>query len=132
VLSAGYGYRLVKTADEKFEMWGELGAGYRSDNFYGGASEGEAILQVNVDWTWKITKNLTYDQVIQFWPSLSNGGEFMLVWISKFTLPISERWNFELIVQDKYNSQPVAGNEENDFAILMTLSFDFTKSDKKS
>jgi len=127
VLSAGYGYRLVKTADDKFVMWGELGAGYRSDNFYGGEDEGEAILQINVDWVWKITKTLTYKQVIQFWPSLSNGGEFLLVWNSTFSLPISEKWSFELIVQDKYNSQPVEGNEENDFAILLTLSFDFTK-----
>ena len=127
VLSLGYGYRLANTADEKFVMWGELGAGYRSDNFYGGADEGEAILQINVDWVWKITKTLTYKQLIQYWPSLSNGGEFLLVWNSTFSLPISEKWSFELIVQDKYNSQPVEGNEENDFAIILSLSFDFTK-----
>ena len=127
VLSLGYGYRLVKTADEKFVMWGEIGAGYRSDNFYGGADEGEAILQINIDWDWKITKTLTYKQLIQYWPSLSNGGEFLLVWNSTFSLPISDAWSFELIVQDKYNSQPVAGNKENDFAIILSLSFDFTK-----
>ena len=105
--------------------------GYRQDNFYGGVDEGEAILQINVDWVWQVTETLTYTQVIQYWPSLTNSGEFLLVWNSTFSLPISERWSFELIIQDKYNSQPVAGNEENDFAILLTLSFDFTnKADK--
>ena len=87
----------------------------------------EAILQVNIDWTWKITKTLTYKQLIQYWPSLTNGGEFLLVWNSTFTMPISEAWSFELIIQDKYNSEPVPGNEENDFAIILSLSFDFTK-----
>ena len=129
VLSAGYGYRFVK--NEKFEMWGEIGAGWSSDNFYGGDSNDEGIIQLQVEWTWQVTKYLKYEQSIAFWPSLSNGGEFKFIWDSKFTLPVSERWSLSLVVQDQYNSDPQPGNEKNDFTLLFTLNFDFTKKPEK-
>ena len=112
-------------------MWGEVGAGWSSETFYGGDSNDEGVLQLNLEWTWQITKALLYVQHIQYWPSLSNGGEFKLIWDSKFTMPISERWAFALIVQDQYNSDPQVGNENNDFTIIFTLNFDFTKKTKE-
>ena len=124
-LTAGWGYRLAKTKDDKFVAWGEVGGGYNSDNFYGGGSNNEWVLQFNVDWTWKITKTLTYRQVIQFIPSISNGGEYQFFWNSVFTMPINKRFDFSLTLQDKYNSQPAAGTERNDFTLLFTLSYKF-------
>ena len=125
ILTAGYGYRFTKT--ETFVMWGEIGGGVQSDNFYGGDSKDEGVLQLNLEWTWQITKTLKWVQHIQYLPSLSNGGEFRFLWDSEFTLPVSERWSFSLILQDQYNSNPEAGNEKNDVTIIFTLNFDFTK-----
>jgi len=129
VLTAGYGYRFVK--NENFELWGEVGGGWSSETFYGGASNDEGIAQININWTWQITKALKYIQNIQFWPSLSNGGEWKMIWDSQFIMPVSDRWSFALIVQDQYNSDPPAGNEKNDFTIIFTLNFDFTKKPEK-
>jgi putative salt-induced outer membrane protein YdiY len=125
-LTAGWGYRLAKTADDKFVMWGEIGAGYNTDNFYGGADNNEWVAQVNLDWTWKITKTLTYRQVIQWIPSLTNGGEYQFFWNSNFSMPISKRFEFNLTLQDKYNTAPAAGTEKNDFTLLFTLTYKFT------
>jgi len=129
VLTVGYGYRFRKT--ETFELWGELGGGVEHESFYGDEENTEGIAQVSVEWTWQITENLTYRQVISFWPSLSEGGEYKLIWDSKFTLPVSERWAFELIVQDKYDSDPEPGIENNDLTVIFTLTFNFTKKEKK-
>ncbi|MEM8883512.1 MAG: DUF481 domain-containing protein [Planctomycetota bacterium] len=129
VLTAGYGYRFVKT--ENFVLWGEIGGGYQGERFYGGRENNEGIAQINIEWTWQVTKQLLYEQVIQFWPSLSEGGEFKFIFDAKLTLPVSERWSFSLIVQDKYDSQPVDGNEKNDLTVIFTLNFDFTKKEKK-
>ena len=129
VLTGGYGYRFVKT--DTFVLWGEVGAGWESETFYGGADKDEAILQFNVEWTWQITKTLKYEQHIQIWPSLSEGGEYKIIWDSKFTMPISDRWSFALIIQDKYDSDPEPGNEENDLTVIFTLTFDFTKKEAK-
>ena len=130
VLSAGYGYRFVKS--EKFEMWGEVGGGWSSDTFYGGEEKNEGILQLQVEWTWQVTKTLLYKQVIAYWPSLSESGEFKFIWDSRFTLPVSDRWSLSLVVQDQYNSDPQPGNEKNDFTIIFTLNFDFTPKEKKA
>ncbi|MHC4956402.1 MAG: DUF481 domain-containing protein [Planctomycetota bacterium] len=127
VLTGGYGYRFMKTKDDKFVWWGEIGAGYSTDNFYGGEDNNEAILQLNTDWDWQITKTLNYKQVIQLWPSLTNGGEFKLIWASTFSLPVSERWDFKLIIQDQYNSDPVEGNENNDFTLVFAINFKFNQ-----
>jgi len=125
-LTAGWGYRLAKTKDDKFVMWGEIGAGYNTDNFYGGADNNEWVAQVNLDWTWKITKTLTYRQVIQWIPSITNSGEYQFFWNSNFSMPINKRFDFILTLQDKYNSAPAAGTERNDFTLLFTLNYKFT------
>jgi len=129
ILTAGYGYRFVK--NEKFELWGELGAGWEGQTFYGGTDKNEGILQFTVTWTWQITDKLLYEQVFIFWPSLSDSGEYKFVSDSKFSTPISDRWSLVLIIQDKYDSNPEPGIENNDFTMILTLSFDFTKKEEK-
>jgi putative salt-induced outer membrane protein YdiY len=123
-LTFGYNRRLVKT--EKFELWGNIGAGVLHEEFFN-ASETEAILQLGVNFVWQITKTLTYTQVITFYPSLSNGGEFRMYWESTFTMPVSERVDLRLSIIDRYDSDPQAGIEENDLTIALSLAIKFTK-----
>ncbi|MHC4934185.1 MAG: DUF481 domain-containing protein, partial [Planctomycetota bacterium] len=128
-LTGGYGYRFVKT--ENFVMWGDIGGGWQSETYYGQDTDDTGILQLGLEWDWQITKTLHYRQVIQYLPNLSDSGEFRFIWDSKFTMPIAERWAFALVVQDQYNSDPQPGNTENDFTIIFTIDFDFTKKEKK-
>lgn len=120
----GYNRRLVKK--ENFELWGNVGGGVLHEEFFD-ESETEAIAQIGITFTWQITKNLKYEQILTFYPSLSEGGEFRMYWESVFTTPISDRFDLRLSIIDRYDSNPQPGIEENDLTIALSLAIKFTK-----
>ncbi|MHC4816974.1 MAG: DUF481 domain-containing protein [Planctomycetota bacterium] len=122
--TAGYNRRLVKK--ENFELWGNIGGGF-VHNEYRVNPDTEAIGQLGINWTWQITKQLLYEQVIVIYPSISYGGEGRLVFNAKFTTPISDRIDASLIITDQYNTMPVAGNKHNDVTVIFSLAIKFTK-----
>jgi putative salt-induced outer membrane protein YdiY len=126
--TAGYKRRLVKKTN--FELWGNIGAGF-VHNEYRVNPDTEGIGQLGVDWTWQITKQLKYEQVILLYPSLSYGGEGRLVFSAKFTTPISDRIDGSLVITDQYNTMPVAGNKYNDLTVILSLAIKFTKPPEK-
>jgi putative salt-induced outer membrane protein len=123
-LTFGYNRRLKKT--EKFELWGNVGGGVLHEEFFND-SQTEAVAQIGINFTWQLTKNLTYAQILTFYPSLSEGGEFRMYWESTFTTPVSERFDLRLSIIDRYDSDPQAGVDENDLTIALTLVLNFTK-----
>jgi len=120
----GYNRRLVKK--ETFELWGNVGGGVLHEEFFDD-SETEGIAQLGINFTWQITKQLKYAQVLTFYPSLSEGGEFRMYWESVFTTPISDRLDLRITILDRYDSNPQAGVEENDLTIAISLAIKFTK-----
>lgn len=122
--TAGYNRRLVKKTN--FELWGNIGGGF-VHNEYRVNPDTEAIGQLGVNWTWQITKQLTYEQVIVLYPSISYGGEGRLVFNAKFTTPISDRIDASLIITDQYNTMPVGANKHNDVTVIFSLAIKFTK-----
>jgi putative salt-induced outer membrane protein YdiY len=120
----GYNRRLVKK--EKFELWGNVGGGVLHEEFFND-SQTEGIAQIGITFTWQITKTLKYEQILTFYPSLSESGEFRMYWESTFTTPVSERFDLRLSIIDRYDSDPQPGIEENDLTIALTLAVKFTK-----
>lgn len=128
-LTLGYNRRLVKK-DEKFEMWGQVGGGVLHESFFSD-EETEGIAQLGFNFTWNITDKLKYVQIVVFYPSLSEGGEWRMYWESTFTTPISDRLDLRLSIIDRYDSNPQPGNEENDLTIALTIAIRFTETPKK-
>ncbi|HEX5138194.1 MAG TPA: DUF481 domain-containing protein [Planctomycetota bacterium] len=124
----GYNRRLVKK--EKFELWGNVGGGVLHESFFD-EDETEAIAQLGINFTWQITKNLKYEQIIVFFPSLSKSGEFRMYWESVFTTPISDRLDLRISILDRYDSNPQPGVEENDLTVAIALAIKFTKPPPK-
>jgi putative salt-induced outer membrane protein YdiY len=128
-LTFGYTRRLVDK--EKFWLEADVGGGVLYEEFRNpDTDETEGIAQIGVRWEWKLTDKLLYKQAIQVYPSLSNGGEFQLLWVSEFTTPISDRWNLSLAIIDTYDSEPPAGNKSNDLKVILSLTVDFAKKEK--
>jgi len=123
-LTFGYNRRLVKK--ETFELWGNGGGGVLHESFFD-EDQTEAVAQLGINFTWQITKALKYTQVITFWPSLSEGGEFRMYWESVFTTPLSERFDLRFSIIDRYDSDPQPGIESNDLTIVISLAIKFTK-----
>ena len=122
--TVGYNRRLVKK--ENFELWGNVGGGF-VHNEYRIDPDTEAIGQLGINFTWQITKQLTYEQIILLYPSISHGGEGRLVFNAKFTTPISDRIDASLVITDQYNTMPVADNKHNDVTVIFSLAIKFTK-----
>jgi putative salt-induced outer membrane protein len=122
--TAGYRRRLVKK--ETFELWGNVGGGF-VHNEYRVNPDTEAIGQLGINFTWQITKNLKYEQVITLYPSISEGGEGRLVFAAKFTTPISDQVDASLVITDQYNSNPPLGVKNNDLTVILSLAVKFTK-----
>jgi len=120
----GYRRRLIKK--ELHELFGEIGAGVRHDEFRVNPDT-VPFLYLGVDFKWQITKYLLYEQIIRLFPSLSDFGEFRFTWLSTFTTPIGERWDLRLTILDQYNSDPVAGVKSNDLQVTLSLVFTFNK-----
>jgi len=128
-LTLGYNRRLVKKED-KFEMWGQIGGGVLYESFFDD-DQTEGIAQVGFNFTWNITDKLKYVQIVVFYPSLSDGGEWRMYWESTFTTPISDRFDLRLSILDRYDSNPQPGNVENDLTIALTIAIKFTKPAEK-
>jgi putative salt-induced outer membrane protein YdiY len=111
---------------ETFELWGNVGGGVLHESFFD-EDQTEAVAQLGINFTWQITKLLKYTQVITFYPSLSEGGEFRMYWESVFTTPLGERFDLRFTILDRYDSDPQAGVESNDLTIAISLAVKFTK-----
>ena len=122
--TAGYKRRLVKK--ENFELWGDVGGGF-VHNEYRVNPDTEAIGQLGIRFTWQITKNLNYEQVIMLYPSISQGGEGRLVFDAKFTTPISDRVDASLVITDQYTTNPPTGIKNNDVTVILSLAVRFTR-----
>lgn len=119
---AGYSRQLTDKA--KFKLWGDAAAGLRYENFFGNIpTETQGIAMLGVRWIWQLTDKVLYEQVIQIEPSLSNFGEYRFIWISKFTVPIAERFKLNVIIRDTYNSQAVPPTKKNQFIMSIVLAY---------
>jgi len=126
----GYDRKLV--TKETFELLGNLGGGVLYEKYPVGGSTTDAIAQAGLDWTWKITKQLTYTQVLRFLPNISESGEYRVISESVFTTPISEMLDLRLTILDQYNSDPLPGVEKNDLKVVLAIAIRFTKPKKKA
>jgi putative salt-induced outer membrane protein YdiY len=127
LLTVGYERQLVKK--EGYDLKGDIGGGvlheeYRDDD------NTEAIAQIGFTIVWEITKQLKYEGRLVFFPSLSEGGEFRALWSNKFTTPVSDRVDLQLLIVDKYNSNAPVGVEKNDILVVLTLKVSFTEPKK--
>jgi putative salt-induced outer membrane protein YdiY len=127
LLTLGYERQLVKKDD--YDLKGDIGGGVLYEE-YRDTDNTEGIAQIGFTIVWQITKQLKYEGRLVFFPSLSDGGEFRALFSNKFTTPVSERTNLELVIVDKYNSNAPVGVEENDLLIVLTLKVSFTEPKK--
>jgi len=123
-LVVGYSRKLVKK--DNFELSGDIGVGILNEDFMGIIpTKTEAIAVIAVRWKWQITKTVLYEQIISLDPSLSNGGEWRLTWISNFSMPVAKNLKFVLNIRDTYNTQPAPGTTHNQLVVAILLSYDF-------
>lgn len=127
LFTLGYERQLVKK--DNYDLKGDIGGGVLHED-YRDNNNTEGIAQIGFTIVWDITKQLKYEGRLVFFPSLSEGGEFRMLFANKFTTPVSDRTDLELVIVDKFNSNAPVGVKENDLLVVLTLKVSFTKPKK--
>lgn len=120
----GYVRTLKKT--DKIELKAEVGGGILNENYRTGDDKTEGIAQLGAFIEWKISEKLVFTEGVKVYPSLTEGGEFRLISETTLSTPVSEKWTLKLVLLDKYNSDPPAGNDENDLTLTLNLVYKFS------
>jgi putative salt-induced outer membrane protein YdiY len=113
--------------DEDFRKW-KLRFGSGASKEVGGATE-EWIpeLQFGTDWERKLTETTKVFAIVDFYPNVSDFGDFRVNTNAGFNFLVdAERnINLRLFAMNRYDSTPPAGNNENDLDYGMALVVGF-------
>ncbi|MHC4959702.1 MAG: DUF481 domain-containing protein [Planctomycetota bacterium] len=120
------GYTRTLTKKERFEMFGDIGAGVLYEDYQGPASSltdpvGVAALR----FTWQITEVLSYRQLFELEFSLDDFGEGRVIIEANFDAKLSKQFSAVLNIRDTYNSRPTGNAEKNQLVVQLMLSYKY-------
>lgn len=120
----GYGHDFIHTARTTFS--GLAGITFVNTKFYtGGPAEqsGEALLGETLSIA--LTKNIHFDHYLNFYPNLSNTGEYRFDTSSSLAFKLFSQITANVGLIDLYLSNPTPGNRKNNVAFTTGLGYTF-------
>jgi putative salt-induced outer membrane protein YdiY len=127
VIGAGFGYKLIRSERTKLDLFG--GATYNRENYSNGLKRNSAEALFGDDLIFQLTDNVSIEQRFKAYPSLSNFGEFRVLFDASIVTNLNEWLGWQVTFGDPYNSNPVSGAVSND--ILFTTGLRATFGRKK-
>lgn len=119
----GYGHDVIKTARTTFSVLG--GLTYVHEKFFTGASDASAQALAGEALGMQLTKRLRLDHYLNFYPNLSNGGEYHFDTSTILSAKLSNRFSLNTGVIDLYLSNPPAGNHKNNVTFTTGIGYSF-------
>jgi putative salt-induced outer membrane protein YdiY len=123
VFGGGLGYYVKKTDRAQFQIFG--GGAYNKESFSTGVNRSSAEALVGEDLGLRINDRMTLRQRSQFFPNLSETGEYRLTFDSSVVTKISKWFNWQVTFSDHYISNPVAGSKANDILFTTGVGLSF-------
>lgn len=118
--TAGYGRRLID--GEKHKLNAEIGAGARQSDLADGTSENETIIRGGMNYTWKISDNASFSQVL----AVESGSENTYTEsVSKLSAAILGNLALAASYTVKNNSDVPVGTEKTDTFTALSLEYTF-------
>ena len=123
VFGGGLGYYVKKTDRAQFQLFG--GGAYNKESFSTGLdrSSGEALM--GEDLALRINDRMTLTERAQFFPNLSESGEYRLTFDSLLVTRINKWFNWQITLSDRYISNPVPGSKSNDILFTTGVGISF-------
>jgi len=119
-LSVGYSQRLIH--DEIHSLSADVGVGYRSSGLAGGGDESEGLLRLAGKYTWKISENALFKQLLS--TELGSQSNITRSESSLQTTVVGDL-AMKLTVAMKHNSDVPAGSKKTDTESSVTLVYQF-------
>jgi putative salt-induced outer membrane protein YdiY len=123
VFGGGLGYYVKKSDRAQFQVFG--GGAYNKESFSTGLDRSSAEVLIGEDLALKINDRMTVRERLQFFPNLSETGEYRLTFDSSVVTKINKWFNWQVTLSDRYISNPVAGSKANDILFTAGVSLSF-------
>jgi len=124
--AGGMGIHAIKTANTTLDL--NAGGGLNKEFFTSGLSRasGEALL--GEAYSHKFSKATTLNQSLQFFPNLTNTGEFRSMFSLGIVTQLAKVLSWQVSFTNLYLSDPPAGVKTTDVIVTTGLRFTFGKS----
>lgn len=120
VVATGLGYHVVRREGLTFDV--STGPAYNQERYSTETREA-------VEWLFAeesvhaLTPAVSFRQRLSYYPSLKDSGEFRAVFDAGFVLKVTRRWSATITLNDRYQSNPLAGVKKND--LLFVTGFQY-------
>jgi putative salt-induced outer membrane protein YdiY len=120
----GPGYTFLD--DEKFKLFGRVGAGARKE---WGSEEDDVIPEgfASIDFTWKINEQQSFNATATYYPELNDSGDFRTLETLGWTCKMTEKGGLalKLGISHEYESQVDDDSVKNDVKYFGAIVFSF-------
>jgi putative salt-induced outer membrane protein YdiY len=120
---AGLGHDLLRRPSASLQFLG--GVTYVREAFENAATRrnGEGLIGEKL--SWKINRLVTFEHYLNFYPNLTDTGEYRLDSTSTLTMQISSRLSFNTTVADRFLSNPLPNHQKNEVILTTGLGLNF-------
>jgi putative salt-induced outer membrane protein len=122
VLGGGIGYYFIRNDRTQFQVFG--GAAYNREKYSTGLRRNSGELLVGQQLIYKISDRVNFQERLQFFPNMSDTGEYRITFDSAVITKLSKWLTWNVIVSDRYSSNPPSGSKNND--LLLTTGLGIT------
>jgi putative salt-induced outer membrane protein YdiY len=124
--SAGPGYNLLRTDDQKHVLDTRLGVTYTREYGDRSRNKGEALVAFDYTWTFSKRQKLTFSNQF-FLEAVPSAGEFRNLSLGEWTVLLARKpsMNFKIGFSNEYETDIDPGDTRNDLKYYMALGLDF-------
>jgi putative salt-induced outer membrane protein YdiY len=122
VPGGGIGYYFIRNDRTQFQVFG--GGAYDREKYSTGLTRNSGELLVGEWLSYKLSDRVSLDQRFQFFPNMSNSGEYRITLDAGLVTKLTKWLNWNIVVSDRYISNPVFGSRNND--LLLTTGVGVT------
>lgn len=119
----GVGYQIWE--DPVKSLLFEAGLSYFNLDRYEGEDQSGLTARLGWDFKYNVLKWLIFTDLLQFYPTIGEGGDYFFRNEAALAIPLSTRWSLKLANIVDYNNDPSPGFERTDVQYLGALQFSF-------
>jgi putative salt-induced outer membrane protein YdiY len=119
----GFGKDVITKPRTTFSVIGGLTA--QHEKFFTGMEDETLDVLVGEKLGEQITKRIRFDQNLNFYPNITQGGEYRFDTSAILSIKLFNRFSFNTSAIDLYLSNPPAGNQKNNITLSTGLGYTF-------
>jgi len=122
-IGPGLGFHLIKRTN--YVLNAEVGVNYQAEDLQDNLSRDSLFYRFAEDFTWRINNRFSFDEKFEYFPQISNWGEYRLRIEGNVRVALGSNLSLVLTVLNQYETQPAPGVGQNDLQIRSSVGVKF-------